>query len=406
LLLLLCFARIGVEAQVRDTIRAGELTGTVSDDAMLLDIVEHQSQDIRVRDSIRLEQELQLLTERQARLNEEYQRVSDSIALLRGQSTRIRHQQEDSIRHEMDSLMNIMKQNTTAGEIAITAMQIDNMQDDLEQRAAELAAQRSHWYKELEMMAQFSQNYISPNWYKGGHSSFAVVSFIKARVNYDHDKVSWENLLDWRTGVSTNAEDTLHRYNITDDLLRLYSKAGYKIADQWLVSASADLQTTLWNNFNKNKTTVKSAFMTPLKFNLTAGVDYKPLKDMSLVLSPAVYRIVYAFYGDSAGYMDVTQYGIPAGQHTKHEFGSSILFKWKWQPKRWYRLETEFYFYTNYRGVEIDWEIDNNFVINRFLSARVVLHPRYDNIAVAKDAEQPKLQFKELLTIGFAHTFR
>jgi len=50
--------------------------------------------------------------------------------------------------------------------------------------------------------------------------------------------------------------------------------------------------------------------------------------------------------------------------------------------------------------VEIDWEIVSNFTINRFLSTRLTLNPRYDNTIIGQKAY---LQFKELLSFGFSY---
>ena len=89
-----------------------------------------------------------------------------------------------------------------------------------------------------------------------------------------------------------------------------------------------------------------------------------------------------------------------------NDIGSSIRIKYKYAPLREIVLETEFYFYTNYKKVEIDWQTTCNFIINRFMTTRVSLHPRFDNTYIASGETKAKLQFKELLSIGFSHTFR
>jgi hypothetical protein len=68
-------------------------------------------------------------------------------------------------------------------------------------------------------------------------------------------------------------------------------------------------------------------------------------------------------------------------------------------------LEGKFFTYTNYRDIEIDLELNCDFIINRFLSARLQLHPRYDTSVIMEGDEHAKIQFRELLSIGFAHKF-
>ena len=101
-----------------------------------------------------------------------------------------------------------------------------------------------------------------------------------------------------------------------------------------------------------------------------------------------------------------TDYGIPADKNILNDIGSSLRIKYKYVPLREIVLETEFYFYTNYKKVEIDWQTTCNFIINRFMTARVSLHPRFDNTYIASGETKAKLQFKELLSVGFSHTFR
>ena len=52
------------------------------------------------------------------------------------------------------------------------------------------------------------------------------------------------------------------------------------------------------------------------------------------------------------------------------------------------------------------WKLETSFIITRFMSARLMLHPRYDSSVIMEGDDHAKLQFRELLSIGFAHKFR
>jgi len=67
------------------------------------------------------------------------------------------------------------------------------------------------------------------------------------------------------------------------------------------------------------------------------------------------------------------------------------------------QIDSRLSFYTNYEKVEIDWEIVGNFTINRFLSTRISLNPRYDNTQILAAGDKARLQFKELLSFGFSY---
>jgi hypothetical protein len=107
-----------------------------------------------------------------------------------------------------------------------------------------------------------------------------------------------------------------------------------------------------------------------------------------------------------SGMVNVTEYGIEGGKNMLHELGSSLRVDWRWQPVREIIVDMNFYFFTNYKRVETELELDVDFIINRYLSAKLMLHPRYDSTVELADGQRNKLQFKELISIGFSHTFR
>jgi hypothetical protein len=138
---------------------------------------------------------------------------------------------------------------------------------------------------------------------------------------------------------------------------------------------------------------------------LGVGVDYKPIKGLSINISPATYKMVYATITD-ANRVNVSDFGIEDGKDILNELGSSLRVDWKWRPLREIELEANFYFFTDYQRIETELEVDMNFIINRYLSAKVMVHPRYDSTIELAEGQKNKLQFKELISVGFSHTFR
>ena len=115
--------------------------------------------------------------------------------------------------------------------------------------------------------------------------------------------------------------------------------------------------------------------------------------------------MVYATITD-ANRVNVSDFGIEDGKDILNELGSSVRVDWKWRPLREIELEANFYFFTDYQRIETELEVDMNFIINRYLSAKVMVHPRYDSTIELADGQKNKLQFKELISVGFSHTFR
>ena len=282
---------------------------------------------------------------------------------------------------------------------------VKDMEEDQLEAARAIRDAYSPWKREANLSLQMTQNYATENWHQGAANAFSLLWAAKAFANYKKDNIIWENNAEWRVGLSTVSGDTLRKINTTDDKFQVFSKFGYQMHKQWYVSLFADFQTNFFPNYQQNSQMMNTAFLTPLRFSTGLGVEYKPLEGLSINLSPATYKIVYALKSDSTQ-IKVTEYGIENGTNLLSEFGSSLRVEWKWRPLREIEIETKFYFFTNYKQVETELEIDIDFYINKFMSAKLLLHPRYDGTVESTADHKSKLQFKELISVGFAHTFR
>ena len=385
--------------QYADTLKLQDATQTVqlNDDDMLLALIAEQSR--LIADSLAALDSTQLNSEesRQRLLAMQERLRRDSIVL---DSIRI-----DSIRLETQRLVQqIGAQHVEIQDIRIEKHIVPDEEEDKADIRRAIRQQYSPWYREARTLVQFTQNYISPNWYKGGHSSLAMLAILRGNIKYKKDNFVWESTGEWRMGLSTTGKtDSIHKVNVTDDLLKIYSKAGYQVYSKLYLSGAVDLQTTLLPSWKANSQQLKSGLMTPIRFNLTAGLDYKPVDWVTINFSPATFKLVHAAISDSSRVL-VTDFGIDKGKKTLAEFGSSLRVEMKYKPLREIELYSLLYFYTNYRQIEFDWQIECDFIINRFRSTHLTLHPRFDS--TVKSTEPQHMQFKELLSIGFNHYFR
>jgi hypothetical protein len=362
-----------------DTFRLQDQPAVVEMDGLLLDMVARQSEALHRNDTV------DTLT------------VADLMRL-------------DSIEREIreiDSMRAINAELVMQKIEQIPAISVEKswIKDELEDRNDVLRAIRdakTHWRKEATLMLQITQNYVTSNWYQGGSSSFAALGIAKGQISYITDHFTWENTGEWRAGGSTISADSLHKVNTTDDLLRLYSKANVRIVPTLFASLSAEIETRLLPTYKSNSMKLKSAPFSPFRFNMALGLDYKPVKGLSVSVSPLSYKLIHIM---DTSRVTVTEYGLNPGQRTLHTVGSSVRVEYVWKPVREVNLESRFYFYTNYHHVEIDLEVNCDFIINRFLSARLMLHPRYDSSVILEGDTRAKIQFRELLSLGFAHKF-
>lgn len=371
-------------------------------DDLLWQLMHEQALALHRQDSLRQDSLYNDLLLQQAELTLRLQQVNDSIRMMRPSMPAYQQYVADSIEQSKQAAVQALTERDRKIALDIAPALVYDAEEDVREIQSALKDRLSPWHWEANLSLQFTQNYISPNWYKGGNSNFAALGIQKGEVWYSKQKLNFYALGEWRLGGTTVTGDSLRWFNFTDDLFRIYSKVGYTVVKNLDVSTSVDLQTNFFDVWNTNQRTAKTSTFTPIRFNYTIGLDYRPIKNMSIVVSPLAYKMVYAMRPDL---VDVTTLGIAAGSNILNDLGSSIRLTYKWQPLREIKLDTELYFYTNYHNVEIDWEINTNFIITRFISARLTLHPRFDNTVKSSD-NKAHLQFKELLSIGFAHRFK
>ncbi len=256
------------------------------------------------------------------------------------------------------------------------------------------------WTKKSNALLQLSQNYVSPNWHQGGTNNTAILGILNANLNYDNKKfLQWENFFEWRLGFNTVDGDTLRVFNTNEDITRAISKLGIKAGGNWYYSGSVDFSTQLYKSYKAvNSPDLKTNFLTPIRTNISIGFDYKHKKMFSMMLSPLSYKFVYA--NDTVN-INQKSFGIPEGQKAIHHIGSSFRAQLSYSPFRELQIDSRLNFFTNYEKIEVDWELVSNLKINRYLSTRLSLNPRYDSTILTDD--KAKLQFKQFLTIGFSY---
>lgn len=251
------------------------------------------------------------------------------------------------------------------------------------------------WKLRGEGSVQFSQNFISKNWYKGGESSNSILSYLMFNINYnDKSRIEFDNRIEAKAGFMTMPSDTVHKYNINSDMLRLTSKIGIKAFSRWYYTLSAEFNTQFFNNYKVNSTERVSSFMAPANFIINVGLDYKlslPKIELSTLYSPLTYN--FRIVNDPI--VDETQFGLEEGKSVLNSIGSSFQLNMRWSIISQIIWESRFVYFTNYRKIETEWENTYNFILNRYLSAKLFVHARFYDM----EAEH-KIQWNELFSFG------
>ena len=276
---------------------------------------------------------------------------------------------------------------------------------DLEQEAEVELRKPKFWTVAGNGSLQFSQHYLSDNWYKGGVSSVSMIGTVQLTANYnDKEKVQWENLLDAKLGLASTPSDQVHKYLTNTDQLRIFSKLGIQAAKNWYYTVSAEFKTQFINGYKSNDPTLISTFLAPADLTVAFGMDYKKKTDkytFSLLLAPLNWTMRYI----GSDEVDETTYGLDPGKHVKHNFGSQIQPTITWNIAKNITLESRLDYLTSYKWVRIEWENTLNLAINRFLSTKVYVHARYDDSATPLNGSTSYFQLSELLSFGLSYSW-
>ncbi len=261
------------------------------------------------------------------------------------------------------------------------------------------------WTHTVNVSLQFTQNYISSNWYKGGESSNSMLSSLDVSMNYnDQQRIQFDNRLEWQLGFISSRADSIHNTKPNSDLLRLTSKLGVKAFSTWYYTIQAELSTQLFSNYSTNSYDLSSSFMSPFYLKFDLGLDYKKsLKNLtfSSVISPLSYKLTYV----DNDKVDVTNFGMKEGMRSMNEIGSNLQINSKWTIISEIVWETRFSYFTTYKRAEIEWENTINFQLNRYLSTKLFVHARFDDGVEKDDDNDSYFQLSELLSFGLSYNF-
>lgn len=261
------------------------------------------------------------------------------------------------------------------------------------------------WTIKTNFSFQFTQNYVSDNWYKGGESHNSLLASMLMDLNYDNKRrLTFDNRLEMKLGFQTSHDDQKHKFKTNSDLLRLTNKLGYCAVHDWYYTLMLQSWTQFYKGYKPNDPKIYSDFMAPFVSLLSLGMDYKKTSknnkfNITATISPIALKFQFVKFSDL-----VTSFGHDPGHKVKWEYGSNITVNYAWNIWKNISWAGRFYFFSDYSKAQIEWENTFNFTINKYLSTRLFLYPRFDD-AVARKEDMSYFQFNELLSLGLNFNF-
>lgn len=269
-----------------------------------------------------------------------------------------------------------------------------------EKERVDLAVRKPNfWTVASNFSFQFMQYHVSENWHKGGENHNSFLATINLEANYDDkEDFSFANKLEMRLGFQSSNSDTRHRYKTNSDLLRLTNKFGLRATQKWYYTIMLQTWTQFYKGYKANDPNVYSDFLSPLESVLSLGMDYKHSAkrfNLTATMSPLAINFKYVDRLHLS-----PRYGLEKDKHARVDFGSSITVGTKWNITPDIQWGSRLFAFTNYSRVQAEWENTVTFKVNKYLSAKLFLYPRFDD-GVKRVKDMSYFQFNEYLSIGF-----
>lgn len=268
--------------------------------------------------------------------------------------------------------------------------------------------QKKHWLHNFNTGLQFSQAYISPNWYQGGNNHISGLFNFLWNVTLNpvyHPTFLFQSNLQYKLGIYSTPDDEVHEYAISEDVLQYNLNIGLKAVKNWYYSYNLTFKTQVLSNYESNSTVKKASFLSPGELNMGLGMTYSKQNDtktlkLNVLISPISYNLKTCI--DSA--INPEQFNIKPGHKSVSEIGSNTEANVNWNITSNINLKSRLFLFTDYSYFQGDWENTFSFAINRFLSTQIYLHMRFDS-SVDSSTGWKKFMLKEILSFGLSYNF-
>ncbi|MDR3269815.1 MAG: DUF3078 domain-containing protein [Tannerella sp.] len=272
---------------------------------------------------------------------------------------------------------------------------------------------RKYWTSSFESDIKFSQNYVSPNWYKGGVSNMNIFTKNLIKYNYAKDRIIFTNMMEINASMYSAPKDTLRNYKLGDDLFRYYANFGYRAFSKWFYTLGAEFKTQMFTNYQENTTVKQAALLSPFIVNVEPGMKYDLVKkysrkDRSLTIALNVSPFSYNYMYSMDRNIDLGRHGFQKNEADVYEyrfskFGSTLRYDMVVKPNRNVTWKTRFYYFTSYDHIIAEYENSLDLAISRYFSTLIYVNLRYDDGVAKTEDFDSFLQTNEILSFGLSY---
>ncbi|MDD3078537.1 MAG: DUF3078 domain-containing protein [Paludibacter sp.] len=265
------------------------------------------------------------------------------------------------------------------------------------------------WKKGIATSLNFSQTALI-NWSAGGEDSYALNAMLGMFANYKNEKSAWDNSLDMGYGLLNQGDEEMKK---TDDRIELTSKYGRKAVTSFYWAGLLNFKTQFMPGYKYTDDTETkiSNFLAPGYLVGALGMNYKPNNYFSAFLAPVTGKLTIVNDEDLSA---EGAYGVDPGKKSRSEFGGYARlnyarndFKNEWLKN--ISLSSKLDLFSNYldkpQNIDVSWENIILMKVNKYIGISLNTNLLYDADIIDPVSGKAKVQFKEILGVGFSLKF-
>lgn len=264
--------------------------------------------------------------------------------------------------------------------------------------------ERRYWQRSGEHSLQFSQNFFSENWHRGGTNHMNLNNFHTIRANFRRDRVRFNNTFEWQLSLNNAPGDTLRNFSIGTDFVRYTGDFGIEAFGRgWTYSTNLRVRTPIFNTFPPNSDAIRSAFLSPLEANMGVGLKYEVDRRServrhrrfrwNLAIAPLSVDLIYV------NHPDINDRRIEEGRNHNIDLGSTVTSNMIIDFNRFTTWTSRLEYFTTFSGIRTDFENTLNMALTNAFSTQIRVNMRFDD-GVPADDRFGLLQVNQMLSFG------
>ncbi len=258
----------------------------------------------------------------------------------------------------------------------------------------------------------FNQSAFNFDWQGGGTSNIAGNTALNYEFNYKKNSLTWDNKILADYGLTFLKGENFARK--TNDRIELNSRLGQRIGEtNWNYSLFINFRSQFAKGYSFTKDpdtdetirTEETHFFSPAFIQIGPGLLWKKSDDFNFNIAPVTSRMIFVDdqFTTTPDYVDGDYFGVDAGKSSRFEFGGSLAAYAKFKVIKNITVENILNLYSNYienpYNVDIDYTLNLNLVVNKYISGSFAFQAIYDDNATSG------FQIREVIGLGLNYEF-